>query len=64
MTSEREGIELTAVFHRPPISDGASPEQMTAQGADGYRNGIKAAAELAADYPELAQRIRDLPLPQ
>ncbi|MGH8466584.1 MAG: hypothetical protein ACRER5_20800 [Pseudomonas sp.] len=47
-----------------PTSDGFSAEQMTAQGADGYRNGIKAAAELAADYPELAQAIRDLPLPQ
>ncbi|RWU21264.1 hypothetical protein DM813_18930 [Pseudomonas alkylphenolica] len=47
-----------------PSSDGFSAEQMTAQGADGYRNGIKAAAELAADYPELAQAIRDLPLPQ
>ncbi|MNJ26555.1 hypothetical protein D3C77_210420 [compost metagenome] len=47
-----------------PTSDGFSAEQMTTQGADGYRNGIKAAAELAAYYPELAQAIRDLPLPQ
>ncbi|WP_157192753.1 beta/alpha barrel domain-containing protein [Pseudomonas alkylphenolica] len=59
-----EGIELTPVFSLPPTSDGFSPEQMTAQGADGYRNGIKAAAEFAADYPELAQAIRALPLPQ
>ncbi|AIL61107.1 hypothetical protein [Pseudomonas alkylphenolica] len=52
------------LYTHPPTADGASPEQMTAQGADGYRNGIKAAAELAADYPELAQAIRALPLPQ
>ncbi|MEG0967159.1 MAG: hypothetical protein RSG92_17490, partial [Pseudomonas sp.] len=42
------------VYLHPPTSNGASPEQMAIQGADGYRNGIKAAAELAADYPELA----------
>ncbi|WP_342622671.1 hypothetical protein [Pseudomonas alkylphenolica] len=59
-----EGVTVVAVYRHPPVSDGASPEQMTSQGADGYRNGIKAAAELAADYPELAQAIRDLPLPQ
>ncbi|QHF28533.1 hypothetical protein PspR32_12245 [Pseudomonas sp. R32] len=47
-----------------PASDGFSAEQMTAQGADGYRNGIKAAAELTEAYPELAQAIRALPLPQ
>ena len=41
-----------------------SAEQMTDQGADGYRNGIKAAAELAEAYPELARAIRDLSLPQ
>ncbi|WP_422422140.1 hypothetical protein [Pseudomonas sp. GZD-222] len=52
------------LYLHPPTADGASPEQMTTQGADGYRNGIKAAAELAADYPELAQAIRALPLPQ
>ena len=52
------------VYLHPPAADGFSAEQMTAQGADGYRNGIKAAVELAADYPELAQAIRDLPLPQ
>ncbi|MNJ64644.1 hypothetical protein D3C77_606080 [compost metagenome] len=47
-----------------PASDGFSAEQMTTQGADGYRNGIKAAAELAEAYPELAQTILALPLPQ
>ncbi len=52
------------LYLNPPTSDGFSAEQMTVQGADGYRNGIKAAAELAADYPELAQAIRALPLPQ
>jgi len=52
------------LYTRPPTSGGASPEQMTTQGADGYRNGIKAAAELAADYPDLAQAIHELPLPQ
>ncbi|MEG0969016.1 MAG: hypothetical protein RSG92_26980 [Pseudomonas sp.] len=56
--------QMVPAHLRQPTSDGYSAEQMTAQGADGYRNGIKAAAELAADYPELAQAIRDLPLPQ
>ena len=59
-----EGVTVVAVYRHPAISDGASPEQMTTQGADGYRNGIKAAAELAADYPDLAQAIHELPLPQ
>lgn len=54
----------TPLYLNPPTSDGFSAEQMTIQGADGYRNGIKAAAVLAADYPELAQTIRALPLPQ
>ncbi|KDN98953.2 hypothetical protein [Pseudomonas donghuensis] len=52
------------VYRHPPTSDGFSAEQMTAQAADGYRNGIKAAAELAEVYPELAKAIRALPLPQ
>ncbi|MCY1451039.1 hypothetical protein D9M71_678850 [compost metagenome] len=52
------------LYTHPPTADVASAEQMAIQGTDGYRNGIKAAAELAADYPELAQAIRDLPLPQ
>ncbi|MBF4207472.1 hypothetical protein EI533_07000 [Pseudomonas donghuensis] len=54
----------TPLYRHPPTSDGFSAEQMTIQGADGYRNGIKAAAELAEAYPELAQAIRALPLPQ
>jgi len=61
---EQYDAALSASTEPAPTSDGFSPEQMTAQGADGYRNGIKAAAELAADYPELAQAIRDLSLPQ
>ncbi|MFJ1336806.1 hypothetical protein ACIKP7_01540 [Pseudomonas caricapapayae] len=56
-------VERIAVL-LPPTSDGFSTEQMSVQGADGYRNGIKAAAELVEAYPELAQAIRDLPLPQ
>ncbi|MNJ62629.1 hypothetical protein D3C77_584780 [compost metagenome] len=52
------------VYLHPPAADGFTAEQMTAQGADGYRTGIKAAAELAEAYPELAQAIRALPLPQ
>ena len=56
--------DVEPLYRHPPTSDGFSAEQMAIQGADGYRNGIKAAAELAADYPELAQAIRDLPLPQ
>ncbi|MNN87498.1 hypothetical protein D3C81_2050630 [compost metagenome] len=53
-----------AIYAHPPTADGFSAEQMTTQGADGYRNGIKAAAELAEAYPELAQAILALPLPQ
>ena len=56
--------KLGPLYRHPPTSDGFSAEQMTAQGADGYRNGIKAAAELAEAYPDLAQAIRALPLPQ
>ncbi|MBF4211180.1 hypothetical protein EI533_26145 [Pseudomonas donghuensis] len=48
----------------PSASDGYSASDMATQAAGGYRNGIKAAAELAAAYPELAQAIRDLPLHQ
>lgn len=59
-----EGVTVVPVYFQPTTSDGFSPEQMTVQGADGYRSGIKAAAELAENYPELAQAIRDFPLQQ
>ncbi len=61
---ETAGRRAIPLYDYPPTCDGFSAEQMTVQGADGYRNGINAAAELAADYPELAQAIRELPLPQ
>ncbi|MNJ72603.1 hypothetical protein D3C77_692750 [compost metagenome] len=54
---------LSGSVEPAPTSRGFSAEQMTAQGADGYRNAIKAAAELAEAYPELAQAIRALPFP-
>lgn len=63
-TVDRAKAALSASAEPAPTPEGFSAEQMTAQGADGYRNGIKAAAELAADYTELAQAIRDLPLPR
>ncbi|MCP3751469.1 hypothetical protein [Pseudomonas sp. SBB6] len=62
--TKRIDAVLSASTEPAPTSDGFSAEQMTAQGADGYRNEIKAAAELAEAYPELAQAIRALPLPQ
>lgn len=64
MEIRRVADALSASAEPTTATDDFSAEQMAAQGADGYRNGIKAAAELAEAYPELAQAIRALPLPQ